>query len=82
MNYSITVKPGSKKAPLIETTGENCLTVYVRQRAIDGAANKEVIQLLAKHFGVAKSSVEILRGHKGRQKIICIETKSSARHFI
>lgn len=72
MNYSVTVKPGSKKAPLIEATGENSLTVYVRQRAIDGAANKEVIQLLAKHFKVAKSSIEILHGHKSRQKIICI----------
>ena len=70
MNYSVTVKPGSKKAPLIEVTGENSLTVYVRQRAIDGAANKEVIQLLAKHFGVAKSSIEILHGHTGRQKEI------------
>lgn len=70
------VKPGSRKGPLVDMTpgpdGET-LTVYVPQRAVDGQANTAVIELLAKHFGVARSRVEILRGHTSRTKRIRIE---------
>jgi uncharacterized protein YggU (UPF0235/DUF167 family) len=47
--------------------------VYVPQRAVDGQANTAVIELLAQHFGVARSRVEILRGHTSRTKRIRIE---------
>ena len=49
------------------------LTVYVQQRAVDGQANVAVTELLAKHFGVAKSRVEILRGHASRTKTVRID---------
>lgn len=46
------------------------LTVFVQQRAVDGQANTAVIQLLAKHFGVPKSTIEIVRGHTSRLKVV------------
>ncbi len=76
MDVTVRVKPGSRKGPLVDTTpgpdGET-LTVYVPQRAVDGQANTAVIELLAHHFGVARSRVEILRGHSSRTKRIRIE---------
>jgi uncharacterized protein YggU (UPF0235/DUF167 family) len=45
---------------------------YVRQRAVDGAANEAVIDLLARHFRVEKSPVEIIRGAAIRYKILRI----------
>ena len=63
------VKPGSSKGPLIERDGE-VFTVYIRERAVDGAANSALIKLLADYFEVPKSSVSIKRGHKGRTKIL------------
>ncbi|PID52375.1 MAG: hypothetical protein CR972_02615 [Candidatus Moraniibacteriota bacterium] len=39
----------------------------------DGKANVHVIMLLAKYFGVAKSCVNIVRGHAVRNKIVEIE---------
>ena len=68
MRYTLFVKPGSKKGPLVEVAETGEITVYVRERAVDGAANKAVIELLAKHFGVAKSLIEIESGFTGRHK--------------
>ena len=68
MRYTLFVKPGSKKGPLVEVADSGDITVYVRERAVDGAANKAVVELLAKHFGVAKSLIEIESGFTGRHK--------------
>lgn len=71
--YGITVKPGSKKGPLVETAEDGSLTVYVRERAVDGAANDGVTKLLAEHFGVPKSRIDIIRGHTSRSKLIEVD---------
>ena len=68
--YGVTVKPGSKKGPLVEVVEDGSLTVFVRERAVDGAANAGVIRLLAEHFGVPRSRVEIVRGHASRTKLV------------
>ena len=49
---------------------EERLKVKVTSPATDGKANKAVINLLATYFGVRKSAVSIIKGEKGRDKII------------
>ncbi len=71
--YGVTVKPGSKKGPLVEVADDGTLTLFVRERAVDGAANDGVVKLLAAHFGVPKSRVTIVRGHASRQKLVEID---------
>ena len=71
MIYAVTVKPGSKKGPLVlEADGE--LTVYLREKPVDGAANTALIELLAEHFQVAKTCITIKTGARGRKKLIAI----------
>jgi hypothetical protein len=70
MVYTVFVKPGSKKGPLIEPNDEGSFTIYVRERAVDGAANEAVIKLLAKHLGVPKTTLAMTNGHKGKIKTI------------
>ncbi len=65
---SVHVKPGSKKGPLVETGPDGELTVYVRERAVDGKANAAVIRVLAEHFGVPRSRVELTGGASSRIK--------------
>ncbi|MFT4213497.1 MAG: DUF167 domain-containing protein [Microbacterium sp.] len=72
MQYSIRVKPGSRKGPLVEEDAGG-LTVHVRERAIDGAANGGVVRALAAHFGVAPRDVEIVRGHSSRLKRVEVD---------
>lgn len=75
MLITVRVKPGSRKGPLVEVndSGGAQLTVYVQQRAVDGQANAAVTALLASHFDVAKSRVELVRGHSGRVKTFRVE---------
>lgn len=65
---SVQVKPGSKKGPLVQTSLTGELLVYVREPAIDGKANKAVIELLAKYFEVPKSHVQLVAGRTSRHK--------------
>jgi uncharacterized protein (TIGR00251 family) len=69
MIYHIIVKPNSHKGPAV-AKGEDGLTVYVRAKAVDGAANQELVEVLAKHFAVPKTRIVIKRGTTGRHKTI------------
>jgi uncharacterized protein (TIGR00251 family) len=64
----VKVKPGSRKGPLVETDAEGQLTVYVREPAVDGKANAAVIRVLAEHFGVPPSRLELASGAGARIK--------------
>jgi uncharacterized protein (TIGR00251 family) len=64
------VKPGSKKGPLVEVGNDGALTVFLKERAVDGAANEGLIKVLADHFGVRKSDIEIESGFTSRIKRI------------
>ncbi len=66
------VKPGSRKGPLVEASGDE-LTVYVRERAVDGAANEGVERTLADHFGVRARDVSIVSGHTARIKRVEVD---------
>ena len=78
MIYSVVVKPGSKKGPLVveapgdakTPNGAKNLTVYLREKPIDGAANTALIKTLANHFHVAKSCITIKSGATSRHKLI------------
>ena len=72
MQITVRVKPGSTKGPLVEDAEDGSLTVYLKQRAVDGAANEGLIEVLAKHFGVPKRDVELVSGHTSRLKRIRI----------
>ncbi|ORW12537.1 DUF167 domain-containing protein [Mycolicibacter longobardus] len=64
----VRVKPGSRKGPLVETDADGQLTVYVREPAVDGKANAAVVRVLAEHFGVPHSRVELASGAGARTK--------------
>lgn len=71
--HRIHVKPGSKKGPLVEDGADGLLTVFVRERAVDGAANDGVIAVIAAHLGVRKGDVRIVNGHGARTKTIEVD---------
>jgi uncharacterized protein YggU (UPF0235/DUF167 family) len=64
----VAVKPGSSKGPLVEPADDGSLTIYVRERAVDGKATEAVTRLLAEHFGVPRSHVELVSGATSRHK--------------
>ena len=65
---TVRVKPGSARGPLVDTGADGELTVYVRERAVDGKATAAVTKLLADHFGVPRSRIELVSGATSRIK--------------
>ncbi len=72
MKKSIKVKPNSKKQAIIEEE-DGSLTVHLKSPPIDGKANKELVELLAKKFDVPKSNISIQMGLSSRNKLVNIE---------
>ncbi|MGQ0606329.1 MAG: DUF167 domain-containing protein [Candidatus Nitrosotenuis sp.] len=46
------------------------IIIGIKAKPVDGAANKEIIKKIAKHFGISSSRVAIKSGHKSSKKII------------
>jgi len=47
--------------------------VYLSKPAQGGQANQQLVALLAKHFGTAKSAITIIHGEKSRHKLIEVD---------
>ena len=71
MKVKVRVKPGSKRVK-VERVGDT-LVVSVRSPAREGKANAELTEVLAEYYGVPKSRVRIVRGHRSRDKVVEIE---------
>ncbi len=68
MRIEIKVIPKSSRAEIVEQDG--VLKVYVKAAPDKGKANKAVIDLISKKYGVSKSSVSIVLGETSRKKIV------------
>ncbi len=70
VKISVKVKPGSKQNLVEHRTGEDRYIVRVKEKAIEGKANAAVIALLSDHFKVPKNRISIIRGFKGKNKLL------------
>ena len=70
--FKVHVVPGSWRSEIAGSHNDS-LRVRVAARPVEGAANEELIRLLAKTFRVSKSSVQIVSGARGRAKQVSIE---------
>jgi uncharacterized protein (TIGR00251 family) len=52
---------------------DGVLQVKVKAPPVDGAANEALRRLVAKRLHVAPSRVEVVRGHRGREKLLAID---------
>ncbi len=72
----IRVTPRSSKAKA-ELGEDGTLKVWVNAAPTDGQANDAVIEVLSKSLRIAKSKIDIVRGHTSREKRIRIEGLSA-----
>jgi uncharacterized protein (TIGR00251 family) len=49
---------------------DNQISIGIKSKPVKGEANKEIIKILAKHFGVTTMLVQIKSGHKSSKKIV------------
>jgi uncharacterized protein len=65
---ALRVTPGARTQAIEISAGR--LTVKVRAKPHDGAANEAVLELLAEALGTATSRLRLLRGATGRDKLV------------
>ena len=72
VTFEVKVTP---RASRDQITGmrEGILGVRVAAPPVDDAANRAVVRLIAKRAGVARSRVRIIRGERGRLKLVAID---------
>ncbi len=65
--FSVRVVPRASKSEIV---GEHdgALKIRIAAPPVEGAANEELIKILSKRFGVAKSQLEIVGGQTSKQK--------------
>jgi uncharacterized protein len=74
VRFGIRVKPGAaRNAVGGRWAGSDTLIVAVAAPAVDGKANEAVRRALAEAFGVRRAQVSIVRGDRGRDKVVEIE---------
>ena len=76
--FSVRVVPRASKSEII---GEHdgALKVRIASPPVDGAANAELIKLLAKQLGVSKSNVDIIGGQASKTKQVRVTGITAAQ---
>lgn len=76
MKIIVLAKPNKKKTKITKID-ESVFEVWITEPATENKANNAIIKALSKHFKVPKTSVEIIKGERGKQKVIEINSFNS-----
>lgn len=68
---SVRVLPNAKRSGIEGIWNNTALKIALRAPAVDGQANKALIDFLADCFHVKKRQINIVRGETSREKTIC-----------
>ena len=69
MKIKVLAKPNSNKEG-IKKIDTNHFMVAVKEPPVRGEANRAILKLLSKYFGVPLSKVRMVHGHTTRNKVI------------
>jgi len=65
----IKVEPRSSKSGIVGPYGD-ALKVKLTSPPVEGKANKELIEVLAKGYGIPKKNIEIISGQSSKNKTV------------
>lgn len=71
LSVKIKVEPRSSKSGIVGLYGD-ALKVKLTSPPVEGKANKELVEVLAKECGIRKSDVEIVSGKSSKNKLVRI----------
>ena len=78
VTFLVRVVPRASKSEIVGVH-DGALKVRIASPPVDGAANAELIKLLAKKFGVSKSDIGIVSGETSKNKRIKITNLSQLK---
>jgi len=70
MKIKIRVLPRSSQNSIVGTMSDGTLKIKLTSAPVDGEANKQLLEILSKHFGVSKSKIKLVYGMASKNKII------------
>jgi uncharacterized protein (TIGR00251 family) len=69
ITLKIKVEPRSSKSEVVGPYGD-ALKVKLKSPPVEGKANKELVEVLAREFGISKKDVEIISGQASKNKTV------------
>jgi uncharacterized protein len=75
MILKLHVQPGASRDEIAGWDGET-LRLRIRARAIEGKANRAVLEFLAEALALRPRQVALLRGERSREKLVEVELPS------
>jgi len=79
--FSVSLSPKSSKDTIAGWSPAGSLKVRVTSAPVDGAANRRLVELLARSLDVPKSDVEIVSGASSRSKRVVVPAECKNRLF-
>ena len=76
---SVRAAPRSSKAGIEGLWGDDAIKIRIKSAPVDGKANKELIEVLADEFDLAKSQVVFKSGETSKTKRILLMGVSSEK---
>jgi len=76
VRFEVLAKPRARNSR-IAGTREGALVVHLAAPPVDGAANAELIETVARALGIAKRDVVLARGETSRTKLVEVRTLSA-----
>lgn len=70
---TVRVQPRAGRTEVAGLYGGDALKIRLRAPPVEGAANRELVDFVAKTLGIPRSSVVIERGETGRLKTLRVE---------
>ena len=75
---AVHVQPGAKRTEYVGPHGDRA-KIRLAAPPVDGKANQALIAWVATQFGVRKRDVSIIRGLASRQKVVSVQSSSTAQ---
>jgi uncharacterized protein (TIGR00251 family) len=72
LSLEVRVQPRASRLA-VEGVEEGVLRVRLTAAPAEGAANEQLIRLLAAELGVPKSGIRIIKGKTSRNKVVAVE---------
>lgn len=70
ITIEVKVEPRSSQKGIAGVMGNNVLKVKLTSPPVEGAANEQLIDLLAAELKVKRSQIKVLRGHSSKRKVV------------
>ena len=81
VSIKIKVEPRSSKSGVVGLYGD-ALKVKLTSPPVEGKANKELVEVLAKECGIRKGDIEIVSGKSSKNKLVRIAGIQSISEII